>query len=381
MLLPILLLLPFAVTAVDILNDTQASITVTLPPSVCTSLQIPSSYTIQTLNGKSVEDILKDYVRKLDGIDGTRQTPLLLLAREIKTQYEAGNITRAEYDMWNGEPFALEARQTILQTVAKLVDMQLARDGRGLTRVDVFCLLDKMRKGRRGWVGYGLFLEARNDNLLRIDALEALAEHLVVTEQAKTVRVELQESLAREVGSPTVDLIRIDERTTVEEIYTELEHGIWSQIATKDLMRLLIAQNEAGLMSDSQYDAWNLHKSLMKKEREIIIGSFVMIQRIDSTLSVPNMLSIFKWHQGGMALIDFVHTVLMKYEPGVWRRVCFEFRVKTLEYISASPLHWTISDPLGATHFNFVRIKPDTDEYVLYEEFVKGLPHQRSLGM
>jgi hypothetical protein len=79
MLLPILLLLSYAVNSVVIvLKTTPTDITVNLPPAVCGSLGIKIPfYIIQILDGMSaVQDVYKEYVRGVAGIDGNPQLPL-----------------------------------------------------------------------------------------------------------------------------------------------------------------------------------------------------------------------------------------------------------------------------------------------------------------
>jgi hypothetical protein len=97
-------------------------------------------------------------------------------------------------------------------------------------------------------------------------------------------------------------------------------------------------------------------------------------------------LSIFKWRQGSYDLLEFIHTVLMRNKPGFWRIVSYQYRApaESLEFITVTPLHPSIFSPLGANHYNLVRIKPDTEEYVLYEEYangIDGVEEQKSLGM
>jgi hypothetical protein len=195
---------------------------------------------------------------------------------------------------------------------------------------------------------------------------DSLRVYLIVTDQEKIVRVELQDSLAIGIGVPTFDFIRIDERTSCDEIHKEYYHGIGSQKVTKDLMDLLYDQKEAGLLSDLQFHAWFSHQSLMLKERGYIINSIRMIRKTDSSLSTGDVLSIFKWRQGSYDLLEFIHTVLMRNEPWFWRIVSFQYRApaESLAFITVTPLHESIFSPLGASHYNFVRIKPDTKEYV-----------------
>jgi hypothetical protein len=178
-----------------------------------------------------------------------------------------------------------------------------------LTTDQVFFVLDNMRKICGSWVEYGLYLEALNENELRSAAQDALKKPpLAVIEPKKTVSVKLQESLAREVGAPVFDLILIDEETTVDDIHYEYYHGIGSQNSTGDLINLLVAQNEDGLLSDSQYKAWFTHRSLMLEERECIIHAFYMLRKSDSSLSTEDVLSIFKWRQGSYDCLSLFTT-------------------------------------------------------------------------
>jgi hypothetical protein len=65
----------------------------------------------------------------------------------------------------------------------------------------------------------------------------------------------------------------------------------------------------------------------------------------------------------------------MRNEPGFWRRVCFELKILStflpLLYLEQSRIRWAQrTSSLSMSTLS-----------LLYEEFVKGFPHQRSLGM
>jgi hypothetical protein len=106
-----------------------------------------------------------------------------------------------------------------LQTVEKMFwRITLTREGKRLTYDQIFTLLNKMRKGR-SWFEFRAYLAALYGNQLRRVAREILGERLVVKELDKFVRVELQDSLVIDMGVTTFDFIRIDGRTSLDEIH------------------------------------------------------------------------------------------------------------------------------------------------------------------
>jgi hypothetical protein len=169
--LSFMLLLPGMVMTVNIIIQTQRTITCDLPTSVSHALGI-QSYTFIKLTELSTEEIFMEYTKGLVG-----QIPISNVFRKVADQL-ALTMTWEMRDRFEEikdwtSALQIQSRCVVAMVVSRVGRMEMLR-GRNDAHSIVFRILDGIR-GTHDWVEFAAFLETLDDSAWRRVVEEVLA--------------------------------------------------------------------------------------------------------------------------------------------------------------------------------------------------------------
>jgi hypothetical protein len=375
--LAMLLLLHGMAKAVEIIGETQYTLTCLLPSSVSQALGFQSYTFLKLTQHLTTESIFLEYAIGRDG-----QIPLSSLIQGFANQPEAVE----QYNDWTSS-LNLHTRLGVAGVVMGVGMMDWLR-GRTDAHILVCRVLDEIR-GTNVWVEFRQYLMTFDKDAWQSVARRALERPpLVVTVLDSSIRVELSGSIAYELGATSFQFIKIKHDTPVKYIYDEYIHGIHGQLPSKEFLKVLVKQSREGGINTFEYLAWYSHKLLMLKERINIVLAIKLINRADISLSVVDCVNVIEWAKGSQGLNDFTREVILKKskeDPEFWKRMIVNFLTQRdlhlKRFYDEVDLPPSIAAVVGRNTYKFLKLGRYTTEEYLIEEYEHGFAGQISLCM
>jgi hypothetical protein len=367
----IILLLVFRLS-LAVQKQTDSTIECSLPTSVGQALNIPPSFTIQKLKEQSSKEIYNEFYKGI-----LNQPSIYAVAREIVEQRKEGRVTDHEFWEWTrNKVLHLRGREAISKAALKLKSMKVIEDN------DVFDLLDKMICSRGGFIEFAERFRSKGEDWWTRAVEQELEVPLAVTDPGPTVFVDLPDSIAAELGNPSFQLIKIDDRTLTRLILDEYTVGIHSQISIMELFIMLTRHKDERKLSYDQVTRWysDNYEFLFFNERINIVNALVSIRQASPSMADSyDCLNVFDWLRGSQSLLEFSRFV--KY-AGYWKKATDSYlsRLRDAQlkidaqitnlgaYIQVEIPQLIDSNGSGVYYYRFIKITPTTREEDMYEE-------------